>query len=64
MGNIGVDEGDLSLAVGIWKWKRLSSVTTQDPSGAITPPTHKNFDSKFVLSTRNAGTKMEQRLKE
>lgn len=28
------------------------------------PPTHKTFNPKFVLPTRRAGTKMEQRLGE
>jgi hypothetical protein len=27
-------------------------------------PTHKTFDPKFVLPTRSAGTKVEQRLRE
>jgi hypothetical protein len=38
-------------------WKGPPPVARQDPTGLIRTVTHpQNFDPKFVLSTRNAGT--------
>jgi hypothetical protein len=52
--------------VETWNLKRPPPVVWQDLPVETEEPqtTHKTFDSKFALSKRKAGTKMEQRLRE
>ena len=49
----------------IWNLKRPPLVARQDPQwrNKDTNPLTKLFNTKFVLSKRNAGTKMKQTLK-
>ena len=45
--------------------EEVTPVSRNTPSGAIGfQPTYKTFNPKFILSASNAGTGMEQRLRE
>jgi hypothetical protein len=52
---------------GIWNLKRPSPVARQECQYSVRDtiqPTHKTFNPKCILSTRNAGRGEEQRVKE
>ena len=54
------------IIVRLWNLKRIPPKVREDPppSGGIrTPPTHKTFCPKVILSIRNIGLSIEQRLR-